>query len=126
MLSRSILFTCIPLIFLTLVSCAPQREFVRFDNSQSYPYSNQGIEGSVLPYAGDGAIHPSYSGRTYPYGVVVDGPRHSPYLSPQYRVMDLPAPLAPCQRIINNTDAPIIVRDGNPYRNNRIVMQEFH
>jgi hypothetical protein len=117
---------CIPLIGITLISCTPQREFVRFGNPHPHFHYNQGIAGPNLPHEGGASIEPLYSGRPYPYGFVVDGPRHSPYISPQYRVMDLSAPFAPCQRIINNTDAPIIVRDGNPYRNNRIVMQEFH
>jgi hypothetical protein len=33
--------------------------------------------------------------------------------------------MPPGQQIINQTDAPIIVRDGHPDRNNQIIMRAF-
>lgn len=118
---------------LLLSACAPKREYVKFDNPYSHPLPGQSSPiGEYDSYelidrgAPNSGIPPMYSQRNHaPYGVLVDGPRHYPYLSPQYRTLDLPYPMPPGQQIINQTDAPIIVRDGHPDRNNQIIMRAF-
>jgi hypothetical protein len=114
-------------------ACAPKREYVKFDNPYSHPVKGQSSAiGEYDSYelidhgAPNSGIPPMYTqGNAATYGVLVDGPRYSPYLSPQYRTLDLPYPMPPGQQIINQTDAPIIVRDGRPDRNNQIIMRAF-
>lgn len=118
---------------LVLCACAPKREFVQFDRPHLHPvpsqltatgkYDSRGFAGPGVPNEG---IPPMYShGGPAHYGILVDGPRHSPYVSPQYRILDIPFPLPPGRRIQNRTDAPIILRDGHPDRYNQILIQDF-
>lgn len=81
-------------------------------------------------FSGLGVANPGipamYSqGSPAPFGILVDGPRHSPYVSPQYRILDIPFPLPTGRRIQNRTDAPIILRDGLPDRYNQIIIEDF-
>lgn len=128
-----IIFCLLPSVCF-LPSCAPQREFVKFGNPCFQPFRGQSSpvsEYDSCEWIGHGVsnsgIPAAYSQRNpAPYGVLVDGPRHSPYLSPQYRTLDLPDPLPAWRLPINRTDAPIIVRDGSPNRYNQIIMEAFH